>query len=103
MIVKIGTNCLFKGDKIDEELIARKAQEIESVDGVLVASGAIKLGKMAEGETRKNEELSDVEIQGYASVGQRMLMDLWCKYLQRGAQVLVTSADDNVRRLIPAQ
>jgi len=96
-IIKIGTQCLYdeKGD-IDYELIRRKAHEIEAMkaDSVLVVSGAITLGKKIEEERKENRYLKAVELQGYASIGQRILMDIYSTAFTRPvAQILLTEEE----------
>ncbi len=96
-IIKIGSACLFnEHGRINHQLLHQKAREIErNADGsVLVVSGAIALGKMQEGEGRRNAELTPVELQGYACRGQPELMRLYAGLFTRGVpQLLVTTND----------
>ena len=93
----MGSACLFdEQGRINYALLRQKAREIEeSTDKVvLVVSGAIALGKLREGEKRKNAELQAVELQGYACVGQPELMHFYRGLFTRGvSQVLVTTTD----------
>jgi glutamate 5-kinase len=99
--IKMGTSCLFTTDgEINRRQLQEKAWQIQDREKrtddktVLVVSGAIGLGKQAEGETRANSEIKEYELQGYASVGQRMLMDHFATYFDRHvAQVLLTVGD----------
>ena len=61
---------------------------------MLVVSGAIALGMYYEHETRSKDQLSAMELQGYASFGQLLLMDFYRSLLKgRICQVLVTERD----------
>lgn len=95
--IKFGSNCFIdESNEINYSLLEKKVREIENLEGdsVLVMSGAIKLGKNKEKETKHNSELSNVELQGYSSVGQRILMDLCAQYFSKNvAQILVTMED----------
>lgn len=107
-IIKIGTSCLFdEQGEINYSLLKQKAKEIEESDykTLLVVSGAIKLGKLLENQTKSNDELSSSELQGYASVGQRILMDICVNcFTQTTAQLLVTMEDmkykNHIKKLI---
>ena len=96
-IIKIGSACLFdKNGKINYSLLRKKAKEIESnnANTLLVISGSIALGKQMENETRSNDELSATELQGYASIGQIELMNLYQSIFSRNiAQLLLTNQD----------
>ncbi len=96
-IIKIGTNCLFNANgEINYGLLRQKAYEIEqsNIGNVVVVSGAIGLGMQAEHETRKKSEISDTELLGYASLGQRILMDVYAKsFTKNVAQLLVTEQE----------
>ncbi len=72
---------------------------------MLVVSGAIALGMYHERETRNKDQLSATELQGYASLGQLLLMDLYRSlFKKRICQVLVTEQDlqktESLRNLI---
>ncbi|MBI3032186.1 hypothetical protein HYY69_01820 [Candidatus Woesearchaeota archaeon] len=96
-IIKLGSACLFDAyGGIAFDTLRTKAQEIEETldDVVLVVSGAIALGKMHEGEARKNADLTAVELQGYACLGQPKLMQLYADlFTQQVSQLLLTSHD----------
>lgn len=96
-IIKLGSACLFDANgELAVDTLRAKAQEIEETldDVVLVVSGAIALGKMHEGETRKNADLTAVELQGYACVGQPKLMELYGSlFTKHVSQLLLTSHD----------
>jgi glutamate 5-kinase len=106
--IKIGSACLFdKSGKINYETLKRKAREIEQDknNNVLVVSGAIALGMQSEHEKRDKNELSAQELQGYASLGQVFLMDLYKNLFTRNiSQLLVTeqelSQGDSIRELL---
>lgn len=99
LFIKMGTNCL--------SYLRQKAKEIEKYEQVVVVmSGAIKLGKEKEGEKRSNEELSSVELQGYASIGQVLMMEHCRRCFTRNvAQILLTMEDmkhcNHLRELLP--
>ncbi len=105
-IIKIGTNCFFNGNQINEHLMRKKAEEIMQLEDVaIVASGAIKLGKIAEGVVKQNNELSCLELQGFASVGQRLLMNHYANLFGYNvAQLLLTENalkyENDIRELI---
>ena len=107
--IKIGSACLFDNyGKINYELLCNKAKEIEQRDSamVVVVSGAIALGKMLEGEKKSNTEISNVGLQGYATVGQLELMKLYSgAFKKQTAQLLITSGNlvhehDHIKDLI---
>ncbi len=112
-IIKNGTACHFHLDceSINYESLERLADDIEkmkkdySIDTLIVASGSIKLGMLEEGERRRKEELTQYEKQGYASVGQPILMNIYKQLFERPvAQILPTREDlrkrSYVKRLI---
>ncbi len=107
-IIKIGSACLFdKQGQVNYNLLRRKSQEIEQSEDntVLVVSGAIALGKAHEREKRNNSQLTAVELQGYACVGQPRLMNLYQELFNLNvSQLLVTRTDlqqeNHVRSLI---
>jgi len=110
-IIKNGTACHFNEKGINYEALERFAGEVEKmkkddgIDTLIVASGSIKFGMLEEGEKRTKEELDDYEKQGYASVGQPILINLYKKIFNKNvAQILPTRADleksDYVKRLI---
>lgn len=99
-VVKFGTNTLFQGNAFQYDLLKKKAEEIKACDEqydlhtILVVSGAIRFGKLQEKVTEDNRLLSNVALQGYASVGQRLLMDALDSCFERSvAQVLLTNMD----------
>lgn len=96
-VIKIGSGCLFDSSgNVDYNTFRQKAEEIENLKYpiFIVGSGAIALGKQHENEKRRNFELSDVELQGYASVGQKKLMMLYSEIFNKTvAQLLVTDED----------
>lgn len=91
-VIKFGTNCHFLHNQIDNIIISKKAKEIEELDDiVLVVSGAIKMGKNNSRDYSENSELTNAELQGYASIGQWPLINLWQNYIRKPvAQVLLT-------------
>jgi glutamate 5-kinase len=95
--IKIGSACLFdEQNKINYELLRRKAREIEinKEYNTLVVSGAIALGMREENDFRKKEELNSNELRGYASLGQIVLMDLYSSvFRKKVCQLLVTERD----------
>ena len=96
-MIKIGSSCFFdeKG-QINKELLKRKAREIEACeeDIILVVSGAIALGKYAEGERKSNNELSAVELQSYACIGQVVMINLLKSIFKKKiSQILLTKHD----------
>ena len=103
-IIKIGSACLFDEQRrINYALLQQKAREIEEStdETVLVVSGAIALGKLREGERRRNAELQAVELQGYACFGQPELMHFYRGLFTRGvSQVLVTARDVEHRSVV---
>ncbi len=106
-VVKIGSACVLDEDgNIRYNSLRKKAEEILDRDGViLVVSGAIAYGKMLEGDTRHNDDLSSVELQGYACSGQIELMNLYNRLLKgKASQLLVTNEDlrhdNHVRDLV---
>ncbi|MGM5483078.1 MAG: hypothetical protein ACQESF_06440 [Nanobdellota archaeon] len=110
-IIKNGTACHFKGNEINYKSLERLAKEIEvmkdteNIDTLIVASGSIKLGMLQEKETRIKDELTAYEKQGYASVGQPILMELYREIFSKNvAQILPTREDlekrDYVSRLV---
>lgn len=110
-IIKNGTACHFNEKGINYEALERFAGEVEkmkkdySIDTLIVASGSIKFGMLEEGETRTKEELDDFEKQGYASVGQPILINLYKQIFNKNvAQILPTREDlqknDYLKRLI---
>ncbi|MFW6013966.1 MAG: hypothetical protein ACOCQG_02230, partial [Candidatus Nanoarchaeia archaeon] len=110
-IIKNGTACHFNEKGINYKTLERFAGEVEKmkkdqcIDTLIVASGSIKLGMLEEGETRTKEELDNFEKQGYASVGQPILVNLYKKIFNKNiAQILPTRADlkksDYVKKLI---
>jgi glutamate 5-kinase len=96
-IIKIGSKCLFDESKnINYGLLNKKAKEIENLQYpcFIVGSGAIALGKMHEKDRRDNSEISNIELQGYASVGQKRLMILYSGIFDKTvSQLLVTEED----------
>ncbi len=106
--IKIGSACLFDQDeKINYKVLKKKALEIESDknNNVLVVSGAIALGMARDGEMRTKEELTSCQLQGYASIGQIHLMNLYKRIFTRDiAQILVTENElvqsDSIKKLI---
>ncbi len=96
-IIKLGSACLFdEQGNVAFDTLRTKAKEIEEAldDVVLVVSGAIALGKMHDGETRKNADLTAVELQGYACLGQPKLMQLYSGlFTTQVSQLLLTSQD----------
>ena len=96
-IIKIGSACLFNDEgKINHDTLEEKCKQIEISEDktVLVVSGAIALGKYVENDKRNNQDLSNVELQGYASTGQVELMKLYgSMFGSRIAQLLITKAD----------
>ena len=91
--IKIGTTCHFDDDgEINYSVLEKKVREIEdSVDqNGLVVSGAVKFGMMKEGETRPKSQLSALERQGYATVGQIELMKVYDQLFRKSVgQILV--------------
>jgi len=92
--IKIGSACLLKTNgRVSYKLLKLKAREIEnsSCNNVLVVSGAIALGMTQEKERRSKEELSLIELQGYAGIGQIYLMELYKRvFTKRVSQLLLT-------------
>jgi len=107
-VIKIGSGCLFDDkNRLNVKILKKKAREIENNFSkiVIVASGAIALGKRLENEKRSNDEINLVELQGYASIGQIALMRLYQKLFNRKvSQILLTSSDlryaNNLKALI---
>ncbi|MFP4403890.1 MAG: hypothetical protein ACOC3X_02480 [Nanoarchaeota archaeon] len=99
-ILKFGSACIFdKYGKLNTKYVEKKATEIENltnegIDSVLVVSGAIPYGMLLENEKRKKEELSTVELQGYASVGQPKLMNLYDDLFSLNTGQLLITIDD---------
>ena len=95
--IKIGSACLFNNDNsIAYSILKQKAREIESSEDytVLVVSGAIELGKQLEKDSRNKSEMSAKELQGYASLGQIELMELYKSIFRKQvAQLLVTEKE----------
>ncbi len=110
-IIKNGTASHFKEDSINYKSLERLAHDIEKmkkdnkIDTLIVASGSIRFGMLEEGEKRQKEELTAYEKQGYASIGQPILINLYKKIFSKTiAQVLPTRVDlqkrDYVKQLI---
>ncbi|MEI7718320.1 MAG: hypothetical protein WCI72_00505 [archaeon] len=106
--IKIGSACLFnsKGE-LNYEVLKKKANEIENDtnQNVLIVSGAIAMGRYSEEETRNKDQLSSTELQGYASLGQKILMDFYGKLFKKNiCQILVTEKElkqtEEIRNLI---
>lgn len=95
--IKIGSVCLFDSyGNLNYEVLRRKATEIEqdTNNNVLVVSGAIALGMHTENEKRNKDQLSATKLQGYASLGQLLLMDFYRSlFSKRICQVLVTEKE----------
>jgi glutamate 5-kinase len=91
--IKIGSACLFDSSgNINIGLLSKKANEIENNKNknVLVISGSIALGMKKEKDERRKEDLSSVELQGYASLGQIYLVDLYTSLFKKNTcQILV--------------
>ena len=94
IFIKFGSECLKHEGKVDFRFHEQKAKEIErGLEAVLVVSGSILLGKERENDTRSNDQLTDVELQGYASVGQAMLIDELDKLYRRNVAQIQLSDD----------
>jgi glutamate 5-kinase len=98
IVIKVGTNVLSKGTRVDTvflRVIARQIAELvqQRRQAILVTSGAIGMGMGAIGIHKK---LTEVKLrQACAAVGQSILMHEYHKafgrYGQKVAQVLLTS------------
>lgn len=95
--IKIGSACLFDNHgELNYRTLKKRAEETEKSkeNNILVVSGAIALGMIKEKETRKKEELTSSELQGYATLGQLYLMDFYRSLFNRNVtQLLVTEND----------
>lgn len=100
VIIKIGTNVISSNGQLEEERVQKIVQSIaelkkDTVEVVLVTSGAVSTGKSILGEPGKVETMPLRQV--YAAVGQVGLMNLYSKlFSERGytcAQVLVTKDD----------
>lgn len=96
-IIKFGSRCLFTDyGAVNHALMRAKAQEVEKLATytVIVASGAIAVGKGLENNQRPNSALTPQELQGYACTGQPALMQLYQQWFSRPvSQLLVTNTD----------
>ena len=101
-VVKIGTECVLGKNGLHDETIKMRAKEMQEIDSdegiktILVVSGAIGLGKAQCGNTEQNEDLSSIELQRYACIGQPALVRFYANAFEdiyNVSQLLVTSKD----------
>jgi len=100
-VIKIGYSCLFDNQgNINSYLLKQKGEEIEylSNKAIVVVSGAIALGKKRRHETKSNDELSDVELESFASIGQPELMNIYSKAFSSPVAQLILTNNDLVHR-----
>ena len=107
IVVKIGTNTLTKGNKVDSAYLRRIAGQIASLleagrQVVVISSGAIGMGT---GQLRLRKHTLDIKMkmrQACAAIGQPLLMAEYRKaFAQHGinvAQVLLTAEVLNNRK-----
>ena len=105
IVIKIGTNTLSKGDRIDSAFIRRIAGQIASLldsdrQAVIISSGAIGMGA---GRLKIKGSLCDMKMrQACAAIGQPLLMQEYRKAFARHgittAQVLLTAEVLNNRK-----
>jgi len=107
IVVKIGTNTLTKGDKIDSAYVRRIAGQVASLmqagrQVVIISSGAIGMGIA---QLRLSKQVLDMKMkmrQACAAIGQPLLMAQYRKafdgYGIKIAQVLLTAQVLNNRK-----
>jgi glutamate 5-kinase len=99
-IIKIGSANLFNNGRIDCDILGKLVSGIEDytekygTKSILVVSGAVPLGKDYLNEKKSNKELSLIELQSYASIGQPHLINLYSSLFSNPvSQILFTDND----------
>ncbi len=105
VVVKIGTNTLSKGGRVDTAYVGRIAKQICELikngrEVLIITSGAIGMGA---GKLKLARRVTDTKMrQACAAIGQPLLMDEYRKAFEKHrvkiAQILVTTEVLNHRR-----